>query len=267
MLLRQRCHLTKEVCHLLRRSQTLLTCRQVGLGDLHCAVAGALSNVAVGIMRSLQYELAMDNPACIHFREIINQLVRDGNYTVIGATPPANTTARGKEASQQVALNLKGDTGATEESLLLTTHNDLVSFIIDYRKKRNGKPSSIYAKMDWNPNFRDTQFTLVTEMTPQNIRKWKAEYTVSWLYDLVNTYAIARLSKDKSHMQSPEKLDWNIGEAVGIRVDKSTSLGTNRLCTRLDGTSNAEAWFSDSLGAEASSCSTASDCGRSHVLR
>ncbi len=187
--------------------------RQVGLGELHCAVAGALSNVAVGIMRSLQYELAMDYPACTHFREIINQLVRDGNYTVIGATTPSNTTAKSKEASQQVALNPKGDTGAIEESLLLTTHNDLVSFITDYRKKRNGKPSSIYAKMNWNPNFRDTQFTLATEMTPQNIRKWKAEYTVSWLYDLVNTYAIARLSKDKSHMQNPEKLDWNIGES------------------------------------------------------
>ena len=187
--------------------------RQVGLGELHCAVAGALSNVAVGIMRSLQYELAMDYPACTHFCEIINQLVRDGNYTVIGATTPSSTAAKSKEASQHVALHPKGDTGAIEESLLLTTHNDLVSFITDYRKKRNGKPSSIYAKMNWNPNFRDTQFTLATEMTPQNIRKWKAEYTVSWLYDLVNTYAIARLSKDKSYMQNPEKLDWNIAES------------------------------------------------------
>ena len=48
--------------------------RQIGSGNLHCVVAGALSNMAVGIMWSLQYELAMDYPACTHFREIINHL-------------------------------------------------------------------------------------------------------------------------------------------------------------------------------------------------
>ena len=182
--------------------------RQVGLGQLHCAIAGALSNMAVGMVRSLQYELAMDYPACSHFREIINQLVRDGNYEAIGTTV-SNATAKSKLASKQLAVNPNGDMGAIEESLLLTTHNDLVSFITDYRKNRNGKPSSTYAKMNWNPNFRDTQFTLATEMTAQNIRRWKADYTVSWLYDLVNTYAMRRLINDKSQMQNPEKLDWN----------------------------------------------------------
>lgn len=187
--------------------------RQVGLGQLHCAVAGALSNMTIGMMRSLQYELAMDYPTCTHFREIINQLVRNGNYEVIGATAPSNTTAKSKVTSKQVALNEKGGMGVIEEWLLLTTHNDLVSFITDYRKNRNGKPSSTFAKMNWNPNFRDTQFTLATEMTPQNIRKWKADYTVSWLYDLVNTYAMGRLVKGNSQMQNPEKLDWNIEDS------------------------------------------------------
>ena len=187
--------------------------RQVGLGQLHCAVAGALSNMAIGMMRSLQYDLAMDYPACTHFRQIINQLVRNGNYELIGATAPSNTTAKSRSTSKQVALNERGGMGMIEESLLLTTHNDLVSFITDYRKNRNGKPSSTFAKMSWNPNFRDTQFTLATEMTPQNIRKWKADYTVSWLYDLVNTYAMKRLTKDIPQMQNPEKLDWNMEDS------------------------------------------------------
>ena len=185
----------------------------VGLGQLHCAVAGALSNIAVGMMRSLQYELAMDYPACNHYREIINQLVRNGKYEVIGSTGSSSLTANDPKRSQQVALNPAGDMSAIEESLLLTTHNDLVSFITDYRKKRNGKPSSTFVKMDWNPNFRDTQFTLIAEMTPHNIRKWKAEYTISWLYDLVNTYAIRRLVNHQSQMQNPETLDWNVDDA------------------------------------------------------
>ena len=33
--------------------------------------------------------------------------------------------------------------GVIEESLLLTTHNDLVSFITDYRKNCNGTVSQI----------------------------------------------------------------------------------------------------------------------------
>lgn len=188
--------------------------RQVGLAELHCAVAGALSNMAVGMIRSLQYELAMDYPACTHFREIINQLVRNGNYEATGATALSNTTANTKLAGKQVALDLKGDMGSIEDSLLLATHNDLLSFITDYRKKRNGNPSSTFAKTDWNPNFKDTQFTLARDMTPQNIRKWKSDYTISWLYDLVNTYAMERLVKDKSQMQNPETLDWNI-EGLG----------------------------------------------------
>ena len=187
--------------------------RQVGLGQLHCAVAGALSNMAVGMMRSLQYDLAMDYPECTYFREIINQLVRNGNYEVVGSTAPSTTTEKNKGPSKQVALFPQGNMGAIEESLLLTAHNDLMIFINDYRKNRSGKPSSNFAKRKWNPNFRDTQFTLTTEMTPQNIRKWKADYTFSWLYDLVNTYTMGRLIKDRSQIRNPEKLDWKFEDS------------------------------------------------------
>ena len=111
------------------------------------------------------------------------------------------------------ALRATGDAAAIEENLLLTTHNDLVSFITDYRKNRTGKPTSTYARMSWNPNFRDTKYTLENELTPLNIRKWRAEYTVSWLYDLVNTYAATRLDSEAPKMANPEKLDWDCGES------------------------------------------------------
>ena len=128
-------------------------------------------------------------------------------------------------AAKQIALNPKGEMGVIEESLLLTTHNDLLSFITDYRKKRNGKPSSTYAKLNWNPNFKDTQFTLATEMRPQNIRKWKTEYPNSWLYDLVNTYAIENLVNEQSQMQDPEKLGRNIESSGNCERPKRTLWG------------------------------------------
>lgn len=188
--------------------------RQVGLDQLHCAIGGALSNVAVGIMKSLQYELGMDYPGCTYYRSIINQLVRNGDYAVIGANAPSSGLSdNAKSTSKQVALRATGDAAAIEENLLLTTHNDLVSFITDYRKNRTGKPTSAYAKMSWNPNFRDTKFTLGNELTPSNLRKWKAEYTISWLYDLVNTYAATRIDRGAPKMVNPEKLDWDCGES------------------------------------------------------
>ncbi|KAL8685341.1 MAG: hypothetical protein Q9224_005856, partial [Gallowayella concinna] len=206
------CFFVKDVINLRRYMRNIW--RQVGLGQIHCAVAGALSNMAVGMMKELQYELAMDYPGCTYYRAIISQLVRHGDYTIIGATAPANgTPCKGKTNARQLALTTNGDTAAIEENLLLTTHNDLVSFITDYRKNRTGKPTSTYAKTSWSPNFRDTKFTLDTELTPQNIRKWRADYTISWLYDLVNSYAAERLRSDAPKMVNPEKLDWDCGES------------------------------------------------------
>ena len=187
--------------------------RQVGLGQLHCAVAGALSNVAVGMMKSIQYELAMDYHGCTYYRAIIDHLVRNGDYRIIGDDKQSNGSAgnAGKDTNQ-VAVIAGWDAAAIEENLLLATHNDLVTFIIDYRKNRTGKPSSILENMSWNPNFRDTKFTPRQDLTPQSLRKWKAEYTISWLYDLVNTHAGERLRSDKPKLKDLEKLSWDCDE-------------------------------------------------------
>lgn len=50
----------------------------VGQGKLNIAVAGALSNVAVSIVKEAKYDLSMDYPKCLHYRGIVNHLVRNG---------------------------------------------------------------------------------------------------------------------------------------------------------------------------------------------
>ena len=62
-------------------------------------------------------------------------------------------------------------------------------------------------------------------MTLQNIRKWKAEYTISWLYDLVNTYAIEDLVNEQSQMQNLKNLDWNIENPGNCGRPKRTLWG------------------------------------------
>jgi hypothetical protein len=97
-----------------------------------------------------------------------------------------------------------------EDGLLLNTHDDLVTFITEYRKKRNGQPGPAVKSINWNPNFISTasERSLVT---PERMRKWKADYTISWLWDLVNTYASERIDglSNSNPLRDAEKLDWN----------------------------------------------------------
>ncbi|KAF4637225.1 hypothetical protein G7Y89_g847 [Cudoniella acicularis] len=48
-------------------------------------------------------------------------------------------------------------------------------------------------------------------ITPERMRQWKSDYTISWLYDLVNTYTARRLSglKSSTPLENAEKLDWS----------------------------------------------------------
>lgn len=121
--------------------------REVGLGRLHCAVAGALSNVVIGMMKKIQYEMAMDYPDCTYYRAIIKQLVRNGDDHLIGDnTPPHALFGKSLSDNRQIAVKAKGDAAAIEENLLLTTHNDIVSFITNHRENRIGKLTATYPK-------------------------------------------------------------------------------------------------------------------------
>ena len=151
----------------------------------------------------LQYDLAMDFPECTYYGGIIRHLIRRGYSSII------ENGVHGSAASNSRELAMKERDGIdlAEEQLLVCTEQDLVKFIEDYRKSRTGKPSSTYANINWNPNFSDRKMAR-SEVTPQKIRKWKSDFTISWLYDLVNTYAASRLQSNKPREKKPEKLEW-----------------------------------------------------------
>ena len=149
---------------------------------------------------SLQYDLAMDHPGCHSFQGIIRHLIYKGY-------PDATENGSSTEKSRSRGfMNSQGhEIELVEEQLLVNTELDLVNFIGDYRKYRTGKPSSTYANLNWNPDFSDRE----QDMTPQKLRRWKSDFTISWLYDLVNTYAFIRLQNDRPRMNKPEKLNWD----------------------------------------------------------
>ena len=79
--------------------------------------------------------------------------------------------------------------------------------------------------INWNPNFVSTEAER-SMFTPERLRKWNAEYTMSWLYDLVNTYASNRVNfvKNSEPVKDAEKLNWNYesfyptAESLGLPV-------------------------------------------------
>jgi hypothetical protein len=168
-------------------------------------VAGALSNLAIGLLKTAQYDLGMDYPECLHYRGIANHLVRNGNLEIIGGASKSE-----KPKSNQLIQGRARGMRQAEEILLLNCHDDLVAFITEYRKKRNGRPGPMLKCLNWNPNFISTEAER-SMFTPERLRKWNADYTMSWLYDLVNTYAAARINEvDKSTaLKDAEVLDWS----------------------------------------------------------
>ena len=167
------------------------------------------------MIKSLEYDLAMDYPGCNHFRAIVRHIIREGF---------SDSTGHGESSTEllgsgEVGSRQRADVELAEEQLLVSTELDLINFIEDYRKSRTGKPSSTYENLNWNPNFSDRRTTM-SDASPQELRKWKSDFTISWLYDLVNTYAAARLRCNKPRMKKPETLDW--------KVDKDSSNWTRR---------------------------------------
>ena len=63
--------------------------------------------------------------------------------------------------------------------------------------------------LNWNPKFVSTGAEQRSMLAPDRLRKQNADYTMSWLYDLVNTYAAGRINDvDKSvALKDAELLD------------------------------------------------------------
>jgi hypothetical protein len=103
------------------------------------------------------------------------------------------------------------------EVLLINAHQDMITFIKDYRKNRNGKPTKAMAeKMKWK---HKQNLTLLNE--DQRI-EWRSQYAFKWLYDLLNCYASSVFMY--SPQAKPENFDWSNKNGGGPIRNKPRSL-------------------------------------------
>lgn len=95
-----------------------------------------------------------------------------------------------------------------KELLLLHAYQDFITFITDFQKNSNGKPSKALAKElgKWDPEF-DLQ-----KATKEERLKWRRTYTINWLYDLVNLFSAILVQQNNLEGQNWDlsTVDWSV---------------------------------------------------------
>ncbi|RFU23991.1 hypothetical protein B7463_g12346, partial [Scytalidium lignicola] len=112
--------------------------RDVAYGDLNSSVAGALSNIAIAMIKQTESAIFVDFLEHESYETVFNTITRgnvekaQGMFAVtLYEIEPGSGSAR---PIQEVDVDV-------EEQLLLHTYTDLFDFITDFQKTRSGKPT------------------------------------------------------------------------------------------------------------------------------
>ncbi|KAL0940552.1 uncharacterized protein CTRU02_203315 [Colletotrichum truncatum] len=175
----------------------------VAYQGFNSAVAGTLSNLAIGMVKKSETAIFLDFPGHDSYETLMQTITR-GNIEKV-----ANNFT--------VALHVEGPTGVPEklqetsidvkEHVLINAYDDLIAFITDYQKTRSGKPTkAMLAEIgNWDPRFN------VQRATREQRLKWRRSYTINWLYDLVNVFSsvVIQRIRVKGERHVLENVDWS----------------------------------------------------------
>ncbi|KAI1112357.1 hypothetical protein F5Y14DRAFT_442694 [Nemania sp. NC0429] len=156
--------------------------QDVAYNELNSAVAGAVSNIAISMIERSAAAMFIDFPGHDSYETVMNTITRgdpdkaQGMFTVARhmISPDRARTMK----VQETAIDVK-------EQFLIYAYQDLVDFVTDFQNTHSGKPTKrmLGQIKDWNPNL-DLQRASETERL-----KWRRDYTINWLYDLVNIFS------------------------------------------------------------------------------
>lgn len=159
--------------------------RSVAYDGLNSAVAGSLSHMVIAGIQQSELDIWLDFPDGYDTFESVIRSVTCGNM--------------------ERAHSMFGDTEKDDfkEYTMYYTYQDLLAFVKDFQEKRNGQPTKRMAKelRDWDP-FKN----LVTASKEERLA-WRRQYTILWLYSLVNTYTCGRGKKCPTCDRCEENLE------------------------------------------------------------
>ncbi|KAJ4158643.1 uncharacterized protein LMH87_009159 [Akanthomyces muscarius] len=141
----------------------------------HIAVAGAVSNAAIAMIKRISSELFVDFPGYDSFETIIHIMTRGRGINALCDFPVA---------IHEHGIKVERKTQDVREQLSTYAYHDLLDFIHDFQKTHSGKPTKRMLKQIANWNFHaDLQ-----KLSHEERRQWRRSYTINWLYDLVNVF-------------------------------------------------------------------------------
>ncbi|RPA71784.1 hypothetical protein BJ508DRAFT_367597 [Ascobolus immersus RN42] len=179
--------------------------KKVAYDKFNAAVAGAVSTVAVAKIKQLQDEIFAD----FGFHH--------ANFDTIMLTMTRGDPDKACTAFSIDLFHVPYDTQApaqimnrkyidVKEIFCLHAYWDLLSFILDWQATKSWKPTK---KMQKELNGWDPKADL-RKMTSEERVKWRRQYTINWLYDLIGVYSnVALQQKMKGQNIVYEREDWS----------------------------------------------------------
>ncbi|GJC99709.1 hypothetical protein ColKHC_08535 [Colletotrichum higginsianum] len=173
---------------------------EVAYDGLNSVVAGALVQLAFGVVKQTESDVFADFPGQVSY-ETLERIITRGNTQKaekeFSAARHALVPDDQSQGSDEAFVDLK-------EYMLSDAYRNLVDFIVDYQKNRNGFPTMkmLMHTTPWDPGF-DLQ-----QATKEERLEWRRVYTINWLFDLVNHYSSPILEQPPGG-QNLEDIDWS----------------------------------------------------------
>lgn len=157
----------------------------VAYEDINVAVAGALSEMAIAMIRRTALVVFVEFP--------------DGHDTF------ESMTYRSQDFSHNDSSSLNYD---DKERCSLYIYHDLLEFLTDFQKNRNGRPTKRMQTLlsCWQPEMNLQQASCEQRV------EWRRLYTISWLFDLVSVFShmVLRENKIETRHEALEAVQWTI---------------------------------------------------------
>jgi hypothetical protein len=178
---------------------------EVAYDGLNGAVAGAISNLAIAMVQRSALAIFVDFPGHDSYESVMNTITRGDpgkvqrhfTMTQYALGPDGRMAGKMEEAEIDV-----------KEQFLIYSFRDLVDFVTDFQKNRNGKPTKrmLEEVRDWDPKFN------LQEASNEQRLLWRRSYTINWLYDLVNLFSsiVVQLNTMPGQTHVLEDVDWSV---------------------------------------------------------
>ncbi|KAK0747286.1 hypothetical protein B0T21DRAFT_379397 [Apiosordaria backusii] len=163
--------------------------RDVAYKNMNVAIGGTLSNFAIAMIQRTSRAIFVHFPEKDSYHSITDEVTAGVPYEVhervLSQLWLFFHSAQDDLSSLNATKKLHID---VQEQLLTHAYHALMDFITDFQHTRSGKPTKrMLAELNnWDPNFN------LLKATEKERLRWRRNYTINWLYDMVNLFSAPR---------------------------------------------------------------------------